>query len=110
MQTESFAETCADGFLIRLYVQPGASRSAVTGLRVEDIGGRKIERLKIAVRARAVEGAANEALIEFLAKLLGCPKSQISLTAGESNRSKTVLVKTSQTGIVEKLKALADKN
>lgn len=110
MPAESFAETCADGVLIRLYVQPGASRSAITGLRIEEIGSRKVERLKVAVRARAVEGAANEALIDFLAKLLDCSRSQISLIAGETNRSKTVLLKSSQSGILEKIKALADEN
>ena len=43
--------------MLELHVQPGAKRTEISGLHGE--------RLKIRLAARAVEGAANEALIGF---------------------------------------------
>jgi hypothetical protein len=39
-----------------------------------------------------VEGAANEALIRFLAEKLGCPRSAVRIVRGQSSRHKTVAV------------------
>jgi uncharacterized protein len=70
--------------VLELHVQPGAARTAVAGLH----GGR----LKIRLAARAVEGAANSALIEFLAERLGVPKRDVVILAGAHARAKRVAV------------------
>lgn len=47
---------------------------------------------KIRLRARAVEGAANAALIEQLAEWLDIPKSHIRLVRGQSARQKVLAI------------------
>ena len=64
-------------------VQPGAKRDSVEA--AADDG-----RLKIRLRARAVEGAANDALVEFVAKRLGVPRRAVRILAGERSRMKTL--------------------
>jgi uncharacterized protein (TIGR00251 family) len=65
-------------------VQPGARRTEAAGLH----GGR----LKVRLAARAVEGAANEALVEFLAAALGAAKQDVRIEAGAASRQKRVAV------------------
>ena len=48
--------------------------------------------LKVAVNAPPVDGAANEALLDFLAKILKLPKRQVTLAAGASSRRKLVVL------------------
>lgn len=69
-------------FKVRLL--PRASRNAVRG----EHGGA----LKIALTAPPVEGAANQALVDFLAKILGVKKGAVKIMAGEKSRHKTVRV------------------
>lgn len=71
-----------DGYLLlRLRVQPKASRNAAI---VED------GRLRVALTAPPVEGAANKALRQFMAKHLGLAKNAVSIVAGEKSREKTL--------------------
>jgi uncharacterized protein len=72
------------GVRLRILAQPRASRSKVVG----EHGGA----LKIALAAPPVDGAANEALVAFLAELLGIPRRQVSLVSGHASRRKTVEV------------------
>ena len=65
-------------------MQPGARRTGVAGLHGE--------RLKIRLAARAVEGAANAALIDFLADKLGVRKNDVKIESGERSRQKRVSV------------------
>lgn len=65
-------------------MQPGAARTGVAGLH----GGR----LKLRLAARAVEGAANAALTEFLAAQFGVPKRNVVIVAGARARAKRVAV------------------
>ena len=67
---------------IDILVQPRASRAK--------IGPMHDGRLKIAVTAPPVDGEANAAVIELLAKALGLPKKAISIAAGQSGRRKRV--------------------
>lgn len=67
---------------LALHVQPGAKKSEVTGWHGD--------RIKLRVHAPPVDGAANEAVIEFLASSLGLPRSQVRLVQGASSRSKLV--------------------
>lgn len=48
--------------------------------------------VRIRLNAPPVEGQANEALVRFLAKALGVPKSRIALVAGGKGRNKIVRV------------------
>jgi uncharacterized protein YggU (UPF0235/DUF167 family) len=64
---------------------PGASADRIDGWEV-DAGGRPV--LKIRVRARPVEGEANEALVKLLARALGVPKSAVSVQRGGQSRTK----------------------
>ncbi|HEX8880696.1 MAG TPA: DUF167 domain-containing protein [Candidatus Acidoferrum sp.] len=63
-------------------VQPRASKDEIAG----EIGGA----LKVRLQAPAVEGRANEALIEFLARLLKTPKSAVRILSGDRSRTKRV--------------------
>ncbi|WP_339914340.1 DUF167 domain-containing protein [uncultured Brevundimonas sp.] len=68
---------------------PGASLDRIDGWDV-DAEGRAI--LKVRVRARPVEGEANAALLKFLAKTLGVPKSAVTLQRGGQSRLKMIRV------------------
>jgi uncharacterized protein len=67
-------------FMVR--VQPRASR--------DEIAGAMAGALKIRLSAPAVENRANEALIEFLARILKTSKSAVRIRSGEQSRSKRV--------------------
>ncbi|WP_295216450.1 DUF167 domain-containing protein [uncultured Brevundimonas sp.] len=70
-------------------LQPGAAADRIDGW-TSDAEGRPV--LKVRVRARPVEGEANDALIRLLAKSLGVPKSAVSLRRGGQSRSKMIVV------------------
>ena len=68
---------------------PGARQPGFDGL-IEGPGGRTF--VKIKVRARAEDGAANGELLAFLAKSVGRPRSSLSLESGMSARFKTIRI------------------
>jgi len=70
-------------------LQPGAAADRIDGWAA-DAEGRPV--LKVRVRARPIEGEANDALIRLLAKTLGVPKSSISVGRGGQSRSKMIVV------------------
>ena len=76
------------GVTLAVRAQPGAKKTSVIGLYGEGDSAQ----LKIAVQAPPVEGRANEALIEFLARLFRIPKRSIELVSGELSRSKVFLL------------------
>ena len=65
-------------------MQPGAARS--------EFAGKHGERVKVRLAARAVDGKANEALIEFLASHYKVPKRNVRITAGLKSRQKRVVI------------------
>ena len=69
---------------MRVRLQPKASRNAVLG--------EKEGRVRIAVTAAPVGGAANKALLRFLAKQLGVSRGSVSMAAGMKSRDKTLNV------------------
>jgi uncharacterized protein (TIGR00251 family) len=69
---------------LRIHAQPRAARS--------DLAGIHNGRLKIRLAAPPVDGAANEELVRFLARLLEVPRSRISLVAGGASKHKLVQV------------------
>jgi len=48
--------------------------------------------LKLALTAPPVDGKANEACIEFFAKLLNVPRSSVTIAAGLTGRNKVIRV------------------
>jgi len=50
------------------------------------------ERLRVRLTALPVDGAANEALVGFLAERLGVPKRQVEVVRGATSRQKVVEV------------------
>lgn len=66
-------------------VTPNARKSEFTGWTADE-KGRPV--LLIKLQAPPVDGKANAALIEFLSNELKCPRSQITLLRGETNRQK----------------------
>ncbi len=71
------------GAAISVKVIPRARQSALAG--VMDDGT-----LKVRVAAPPVDGAANKALVEFLAETLDLPKNQIDIVAGHTSERKLV--------------------
>ena len=87
----------AGGVTFDVLVQPRASRAK--------IGPVHDGRLKVAVTAPPVDGEANAAVIETLAKALGVSKSAVEVIAGATSRRKTVRVSGIAASAVEALVA-----
>jgi len=66
---------------LNIRVVPNAKRNKV----VEEPG-----RLKVYLTAPAIEGKANNALLEFLAEHLGVKRSALTIIRGEKSRDKIV--------------------
>ena len=77
-------EPCDGGVLLRLRVQPKASRNAF----VRESDGR----IRVALTAPAADGAANRGLAQFVSKALGVSTSAVEITHGKKSRSKTVKI------------------
>ena len=63
-------------------VIPNASRTAITGLRNEEI--------VLRVNAPAREGKANRAMIVYLSRAFGVSRSAVRLLSGEKGRHKKI--------------------
>jgi uncharacterized protein len=74
----------AGGVTFDVLVQPRASRAK--------LGPLHDGRLKVSVTAPPVDGEANAAVIELLAKALGVAKGAVEVIAGASSRRKTVRI------------------
>jgi uncharacterized protein len=74
----------AAGVTFAVKVHPRAKKNAITG----EIG----DALKLSLTSPPVEGRANEACIEFLAKLLKVPRSSVTIASGQTSRSKAIRV------------------
>ena len=65
---------------LRVRVIPNAGRTEISGTREGE--------LVLRLNAPAIEGRANKAAVEFIAKQLGIPRSKVALIAGEKSRHK----------------------
>ena len=74
----------ATGASFEVRVHPRARKNAVTG----EIGNA----LKISLTTPPVEGRANQACIEFFAKLLKVPRSSVTIASGLTSRNKVIRV------------------
>lgn len=80
---------------------PSGGRTGVQGMALQ--GGQPC--LSLGVAAPPVEGAANEAMIQWLAKALRLPRSHFTLIAGERARIKRLRL--CGEGLPDRLAALA---
>ncbi len=71
--------------MLAIRVTPRARRDEIVAVLADGT-------IKIRLNAPPVEGKANEALIEFLAKVLRVPRSRIEIRAGGTGRDKLVSI------------------
>lgn len=72
----------SDGIRLAVHVQPRASRTEVAGIHGEA--------LKVRLAAPPVDGAANEALVDFLSERFAVPRRAITIISGAQSRAKVV--------------------
>lgn len=78
---------------LRLRVVPNAKRSEVVGAHGDAI--------KLKIAAPALEGKANEELVEFLAARLGIPRRSVTLVSGEKSRDKVIAIEGLEEAVVK---------
>lgn len=74
----------SQGVTFAVRVHPRARKNAITG----ELG----DALKLSLTTPPVEGRANEACIEFFAKLLKVPRSSVTIASGQASRNKVIRV------------------
>ena len=72
------------GVSFAVKVHPRAKKNAVTG----ELG----DALKVSLTTPPVDGRANEACVEFFAKLLNVPRSSVTIASGANSRNKVICV------------------
>jgi uncharacterized protein len=87
--------TRGDAILLDVHVVPRATRTAIVGLHDG--------RLKVALDAPPVDGAANAALLRFFADALSLRLRDVSLVRGEKGRQKTLAIRGSDEARVRAL-------
>ena len=73
-----------DGAVLNLRIVPRATKNAIQGEHGDA--------LKVRLCAPPVDGAANAALVEFLAETFALPRARVQLLSGASSRNKRVLL------------------
>jgi uncharacterized protein (TIGR00251 family) len=74
----------AGGVSFSVRVHPRAKKDAISGT----LG----DALKLSLTSPPVDGRANQACIEFFAKLFKVPRASVTIAAGETSRNKVVRV------------------
>jgi uncharacterized protein (TIGR00251 family) len=73
-----------DTVTFAIKVHPRARKNSITG----ELSGA----LKLSITSPPIDGRANQACIEFFAKLLKVPRSSVTIASGQSSRNKVVRV------------------
>ncbi len=81
---------------INVHLQPRASRDEVLGWNEDSA-------LRVRVKAPPVDGAANAALVQLLAKQLGVAKSKVTLVSGTTARNKIVEIEGVSSAVLRKV-------
>lgn len=84
-----------NGILINFKISPNASKNEI--IKTED-------GVKIKITAQPIDGKANKALVEFISKQFKIPKTSIEIVKGQTNKEKTILIKTQDCQKIELLK------
>lgn len=74
----------AGGVSFSVKVHPRGRKNAITG----EVDGA----LKLSITAPPVDGKANQACIEFFAKLLRVPRASVTIASGQGSRNKVIWV------------------
>lgn len=86
-----------DGVSLAVKLQPRASKNEIG----EPVGNE----LRVKVTAPPVDSAANEALIDLLARTFDCAKNQVKLVRGQTSRRKVIKIhEVAAAVILEKLR------
>jgi uncharacterized protein (TIGR00251 family) len=72
------------GVTFSVKIHARAKKNAITG----ELG----DALKVSLTAPPIDGRANEACIEFFAKLLKVPRSSVTIASGPTSRNKVIRV------------------
>jgi|TARA_B110000483_G_scaffold133141_1_gene159317 uncharacterized protein (TIGR00251 family) len=87
MAISSCVQSTLDGaVMLEVDVHPGAKRQGIIGFN-EWRG-----RLTVAVRAEALKGKANNAVLHVLSASLQIPKSQLQIVSGATSRNKKIRI------------------
>ena len=81
----SLCRVVAQGVHLPCHIQPRASKTGVSGVYGSS--------LKITLNAPPVDGKANAALCEFIAKKCSMAKFLVSVVSGETSRDKMLLIR-----------------
>jgi uncharacterized protein len=85
-----FITTINDDLILRIYVQPRASKNQICGIQGEE--------LKIRLTSPPVDGAANKLCREFVAELFDVARSAVEIISGETSRHKRLRITGTQHG------------
>ncbi len=69
---------------LALYIQPKSSKNGLNGQHGDE--------LKLSITAPQIDGKANKAVVAYLAKFFGVPKSSVSIKSGRQSRHKRCVV------------------
>ena len=84
-----------DGLVVTLKISPNASKNEII---------KNEEGIKVKITAQPVDGRANKALTEYLAKQLKIPKTSIEIIRGETSKEKTLRLKVFDNSKIEQVK------
>jgi uncharacterized protein len=87
------------GVRIAVQISPNAKKTEVVGV-LDDA-------LKLKLQAQPIEGKANEALVNYLAKVLSVPNSAVTITHGHTNKRKLVEVRSAMLTLEDAVRLLA---
>ena len=82
--TASVLKSDSSGVTLQVFVQPGASRTAVCGMHGDAV--------KVRVAAAPEKGAANRALSAYFADKMGVRRTSVRIVRGTTSRRKTVRI------------------
>lgn len=80
----------AQGWLLRLHIQPGARQCGCVGVHGDA--------LKIRISAPPADGKANQELLDWLRQQLNVSARAIELVSGQSSRQKRVMIHAEHAG------------
>jgi uncharacterized protein YggU (UPF0235/DUF167 family) len=90
---------------VSVRVKPGASRTKVGG-QYGDAPDGQLAVLIVAVGARAVDGAATEAVLKAVAKAFGLRRADVDLVGGATSRTKLLELRGEDEGLSTRLAQL----